>query len=184
MNELLLPAGDIVSAHGVLAQHVSIAHVPCDLHGDPFQVNVLPSSVSEVHAAHGSPPASQLSSKVPRVQVSSSALAAGHTPAVAIPYRGGVARLQTGARLAQAPRRQRGPGGSEAEDTSTASAVVAAAAAVAPAANVGGDAAVEGGFQGAEQVKKEWVKKSGAQCGSDKILFKENLWKSHLWIPS
>lgn len=102
MSVIHLPAGDIISARGVLAQHVSITHVSSDLHGDAVQVNVLPGSVSEVHAAEGSSPASQLPSEVPRVHVASS-LAANHPAAVTVPHRGGIARLQTRAGLAQSP---------------------------------------------------------------------------------
>lgn len=103
------PAGDVIRARGVLAQHVSVAHVPGDLHGDAVQVHVVAGSVPELHAAEGSPSAGQLPPEVPGVQVAPSlaaatASAAANRPAgVAVPHRGGVARLQARAGLAQSP---------------------------------------------------------------------------------
>lgn len=142
------PTGDIIGASSVLAQHISVAHVSRDLHGDPLQVDVLPGSVAQVHAAESSAPARQLSPEVSGVQVAPS-LASRHTPAVAIPHGGGVARLQTRAGLTQSPRRQGWPRGSEAEDAPASSAVVAAAA------DVCGDVTIKGGFQGAARAKEK-----------------------------
>lgn len=142
------PAGDIIIACSILAQHVSIAHVSCDLHGNPVKVDVLPGSFPEFHAAEGSSPASQLPSQVPGVQVAPS-LATGRPAAVTVPQRGGITSLQTRAGLTQSPRRQGGAGRSEAEDASTSSTAVAATA------DVCGDAAIEGGFQGAEQAERD-----------------------------
>lgn len=105
LSVIHLPAVDVIRARGVLAQHVSVAHVSSDLHGDAVQVDVLPGSVSEVHAAEGSSPAGELPPQVPGVQVtSSSSLAAADPPvAVTVSHRGGVACLQARARLAQSP---------------------------------------------------------------------------------
>ncbi|TNN58926.1 hypothetical protein EYF80_030839 [Liparis tanakae] len=98
-----VPTGDVIGSRGVLVQHVSVAHVPGDVHGDAVQVDVLPGSVPEVRAADGSSPAGQLPPEVPGVQVARR-LAAGRPAAVAVPHGGGVARLQTGAGVAQSPR--------------------------------------------------------------------------------
>lgn len=57
--------------------------------------------------------------------------------------------------MAKSPRRQGWAAGSEAEDAPTPSAAVADPAAASAAADVCGDAAIEGGFQGAAQKQTE-----------------------------
>lgn len=99
-----LPTGDIISAHNILAQDISVAHVSGDLQGGAFQLHFLSSPVPEVHAAQSSSPSGQLSPQVPGVQVAAPLPAAGPPAPVAVSRRGGVACLQTRAGLAQSPR--------------------------------------------------------------------------------